>query len=294
MVRSKSKSESVFNIIKWIIMLLVIIITVYPMYYVLVCSFSDGNQLIGARGLILSPRGFSLEAYKAVIQNPNIFTGYRVTLFVVIVGTILSVFTTSVGAYIATRKDFKFGKFLTLMMVFTMYFGGGMIPTYLVVSNTLNLGDSLFALIFPGMISVYNLLIMKSNFEALPESLTEAAKIDGANDIRILFQIIMPLSKSVIAVMVLFYGVAYWNAWFEAMMYIKSRELFPLQLILREILVSNDTSSMGVSGGVGEQYMIGECIKYATIVVATVPVLCIYPFVQKYFVKGMMIGAVKG
>lgn len=294
MVRGKSKADSIFNVIKWIIMLFIIVITVYPMYYVLVCSFSDGNQLIGSRGLMLFPKGFSLESYKAVIKNPNIFTGYKVTLLVVVLGTTLSILATSIGAFVATRKDFKFGKILALMMVFTMYFGGGMIPTYLVVSNTLNLSDSLFALILPSMISVYNLLIMKSNFEALPPSLTEAAKIDGANDIRILFQIIMPLSKSVIAVMVLFYGVAYWNAWFDAMMYIKSRELFPLQLILREILVSNDTSSMGVSGGVGEQYMIGESIKYATIVVATVPVLCIYPFVQKYFVKGMLIGAVKG
>lgn len=181
------------------------------------------------------------------------------------------------------------------MMVFTMYFSGGMIPKYLMVYKWLHLGDSVWALILPVMISTYNLLIMKANFAALPDSLEEAAKIDGANDILILFRIILPLSMPVIAVMFLYYGVGYWNSWFTAMMYLRTRAKFPLQLILREILLSNDVTSMDTGGAsAGDRYLIGESLKYATIVVATVPILCLYPFIQKYFVKGIMIGAVKG
>ena len=211
-----------------------------------------------------------------------------------VVATTLSVFFTAIGAFLVTRKNFPLSKPMSYMMVFTMYFSGGMIPTFLVVNNYLHLGDSLLSLILPGMITVYNLIIMKSNFEAIPASLEEAAKIDGANDISILFKIILPLSKATIAVMVLYYGVAYWNSWFEAMMYIRSRDKYPLQLILREILLANSTGSMSAGADAGEQYMIGETIKYATIMVATLPILCLYPFIQKYFVKGVMTGAVKG
>ena len=293
--QKKSAGEHCFDIINVLIMIGIAVITIYPIFYVAVCSISDGNQLIGARGLILWPKGFDLSAYKAVFSNPNIFSGYRTTLIVVVIGTTLSVLTTAIGAFLITRKDFAAKKVLSYMMVFTMYFTGGMIPTYLVVNNFLHLGDTLASLILPMMISVYNLIIMKANFESIPDSIEEAAKIDGANDIVILFRIILPLSLSVIAVMVLFYGVSYWNSWFQAMMYIHDRSRYPLQLILREILISNDTSSMGtVSSAAGDQYMIGESIKYATIIVATLPILCLYPFIQKYFVKGVMVGAVKG
>lgn len=178
---------------------------------------------------------------------------------------------------------------------FKEFFSGGMVPTYLLVYKWLHLGDSLWALILPTAISTYNLLIMQSNFESLPYSLEEAAKIDGANDIQILFQIVLPLSTSILAVMVLFYGVSYWNSWFQAMMYIRTRAKYPLQLILREILLMNDTTTgMSSGGSESDRFMIGESIKYSTIMVATVPILLIYPFVQKYFVKGVMIGAVKG
>ena len=293
--QKKSVGELCFDIINVLVMIGIAVITIYPIFYVLVCSLSEGNQLIGARGLILWPKGFDLSAYKSVFSNPNIFSGYRITLIVVVIGTTLSVLTSAIGAFLITRKDFAAKKVLAYMMVFTMYFTGGMIPTFLVVNNFLHLGDTIAALILPVMISVYNLIIMKANFEAIPDSIEEAAKIDGANDVVILFRIILPLSLSVIAVMVLFYGVSYWNSWFEAMMYMHERSKYPLQLILREILISNDTSSMGTtSSAAGDQYMIGESIKYATIIVATVPILCLYPFIQKYFVKGVMVGAVKG
>lgn len=295
MMYKKTIGSKIFDSFNYIFMLVVILITLYPMYYVLVCSLSDSNSLIGARGLILFPKGLNIEAYKAVFNNPNIFSGYGITLFIVVVGTVLSVAATAIGAFLITRKKLRIRKALSYMMVFTMYFSGGMIPTYLMVYKWLHLGDSIWALILPVMISTYNLLIMKANFEALPDSLEEAAKIDGANDILILFRIVLPLSLPVIAVMFLYYGVGYWNSWFTAMMYLRTRSKFPLQLILREILLSNDVTSMGTGGAsTGDRYLIGESIKYATIVVATLPILCLYPFIQKYFVKGVMIGAVKG
>ncbi len=179
-----------------------------------------------------------------------------------------------------------------LMMVFTMYFSGGMIPSYLLVYKYLHLGDTLWALIIPTAISTYNLIIMKTNFEAIPDSIEESAKIDAANDVVIFARIIMPLSMPIIAVMILFYGVSHWNSWFNAMIYLRTRTKFPLQLILREILLMDSTDSM--SGSDADSYAIAETIKYATIMVATVPILCVYPFIQKYFVKGIMIGAVKG
>lgn len=294
MVQKRSVGEIVFDVFNVVFMLLLVFITLYPLYYVAMCSFSDSGQLMGSRGMMLTPKGFSLAAYEAVFSNPNILSGYRTTIIVVISGTVISVLMTSIAAFLITRKQFAIRKAMTYLMVFTMFFGGGMIPTYLMVYKWLNLGDTLWALILPTAISTYNMMIMKSNFESLPDSLEEAAKIDGANDITVLFRIILPLSMPIIAVMILFYGVAQWNSWFNAMLYIRDRAKYPLQLILREVLLMNDTSGMGASASAGDQYMIGESIKYATIMVATVPILFVYPFIQKYFVKGIMIGAVKG
>lgn len=296
MVVKKTVGEKIFDFLNVIFMVLVIMVTLYPMYYVLVCSISDGAQLMSARGAILWPKGFSMSAYKAVAENPNIFTGYRTTLIVVVVGTTLSVFLTAIGAFVITRKRFPLAMPLAYLMVFTMYFGGGMIPTYLVVNNLYKMQNSLLALIIPHTITVYNLMVMKSNFQAIPDSLEEAAKIDGATDFRVFFQIILPLSKSIIAVMVLYYGVSYWNSWFDAMMYLRDRRKYPLQLILREILISNSgAASMADGGGAADStHYIAQSIKYATIMVSTLPILCLYPFIQKYFTKGIMIGAVKG
>lgn len=294
MVKTKSRGERIFDVFNILIMLFLIIITVYPMYYVAVCSFTDGSELLGNNGIMLWPKGFNLGAYRTVFSNPSILTGYRSTLFIVIVGTVISVMMTSVGAFLITRKHFAVRKFISYMFVFTMYFSGGMIPTFIVVYKWLHLGDSLWAVILIQALSTYNMLIMKSSFESIPDSLEESAKIDGANDIIVLFRIILPLSLSIIAVMVLFYSVNYWNSWFNAMVYIRTRSKYPLQLILREVLLMNDISSMNSNASVSDQYMIGESIRYATIMVATVPILCVYPFIQKYFMKGVMVGAVKG
>lgn len=294
MKMKKSKSEIVFLIFNYIFMFFAMIVTIYPFYYVINCSLSNSLELMGARGTMLLPKGLNFEAYKTVFNNPNILSGYKTTIIVLIAGTSLSILMTSIGAFLLTRKKLKVRKALSYMFIFTMYFSGGMIPTYLFVYDVLGLGNNLFALILPGLISTYNLLIMRTNFEAIPESIEESAMIDGANDIVILFRFVLPLSVSVIAVMVLFYGVAYWNAWFNALLYIRDKDKFPLQLVLREILLLNSTESMMSDGAGTDKFVIGESLKYATIIVATIPILVIYPFIQKYFVKGVMIGAVKG
>ncbi len=294
MVMKRSAGEKVFSVCNILFMILMMVVTLYPFWYVVTCSFSDSAQLIGARGMMMLPKGFSLASYQAVLQNPNILSGYRTTLIVVVIGTTLNVLMTAICAFLLTRKKFALRGVMTYMALFTMYFGGGMIPTYLVVYKWLNLGDSLWALILPGAISTYNMIIMRTNFAEIPESLEESAKIDGANDILILFRIILPLSLPIIAVMVLFYGVAHWNSWFNALLYIRTRAKYPLQLVLREILLMNDTSQMTAGSAASDRFFLGESIKYATIIVATVPILLVYPFIQKYFVTGIMIGAVKG
>lgn len=270
-----------------------IVITLYPFWYVVTCSFSDSNNLIGDKGLMLIPNGFSLSAYKAVLNNKNILIGYRNTLLIVVVGTTINIIMTSLGAFVLSRRNFAIKKAMTVMIIITMYFGGGMIPTYLVVYKYLHLGNTLWALMLPGAISTYNLIIMRTNFASLPVSLEEAALIDGANEIILLFKIVLPLSLPILSVMVLFYGVGHWNSWFNALIYIRKPNLYPLQLRLREILLLNDTQNMAAGSNAADKFTIGESIKYATIMVATVPILCVYPFIQKYFVKGMMVGAVK-
>ncbi|OXS55243.1 sugar ABC transporter permease [Cohnella sp. CIP 111063] len=285
-------SDRVFNLANGILMLLLVVITLYPFYHVVMASLSDSNRLIAHQGLLLNPLGFSWDAYARVLDNPNIFSGYRNTFIILIVGTLTNLFFTALGAYGLSRK-FLLRKPIMIAIIFTMYFSGGLIPTYLLVNNWLHMGNSLLALIVPVAISTWNLIIMRTSFEALPESLIESAKIDGAGEFGILFRIVIPLSMPVVAVMILYYGVAHWNSWFNAMLFLRNRELFPLQLILREILVLNDTSSMQLGDAMADQEGVRESIKYATIMVATVPILLIYPFLQRFFAKGVMIGAVK-
>ena len=290
----KSPGEKTFDTINIFFMLIMIVITLYPFLYVTAASLSEARQLIGHTGFMILPKGFSLSAYKMVLNNPNILTGYRNTLVVLIGGTALNILMTSLGAYILSRKSFALKKPLMLAIIFTMYFHGGMIPRYLLVNNTLNLKNSLLALILPTAIMTWNLIVLRTAFMSVPDSLEESARIDGANDFVILFRIVIPVSLPSMAVMVLFYGVHHWNAWFDAMIFLRERSLYPLQLILREILVLSSTDSMMIDAGGQDREAIGESIKYATILVATVPILLIYPSVQKYFVKGIMIGALKG
>lgn len=288
----RSKGERIFEVFNYIFLSIIIIICLYPVWYVAMASVSDSNLLTQHSGLLLKPVGHSIEAYKKVFQNPMIARGYLNTLFILIVGVFLDLVMTSLGAYFLSRKRLMFKKPIMLMIIFTMFFSGGMIPTYLNLKD-LHLTNTLWGLIIPVMISTYNLIILRTSFESIPESLIEAAQIDGAGHIKILIQIVIPLSKAILAVMVLYYGVSIWNSWFWASAIIRNRELYPLQVILREILMQNDTSSMTAGSSALDTEAIGMTIKYATIMVATIPILCVYPFVQKHFTKGTMVGAVK-
>jgi putative aldouronate transport system permease protein len=270
------------------------IVTVYPFLYVVFASLSDPAELMRTRGVILAPIGnITFAAYKAVMDNPMVLIGYRNTLFYVVSATTLNVVLTILGAYALSRKNVMLKTPILFMIIFTMWFHGGLIPRYLLVSQALNLQDNPLALIIPGAIGTMNLIILRTAFEAVPPALEEAARMDGANDFQILWQVMLPMCVPTLAVIILFYAVAHWNAWFDAMLFIRNREWYPLQIVLREILITNSTESMTTGASAGDVMPIGETIKYATIIVATVPILFIYPFLQRYFVKGVMIGAIK-
>jgi len=292
MVIHRSFGDKIFDSFNYVFLTLLMVITLYPFLYVVFASFSSAEMLATTRGILYKPLGFSLEAYKSVFDNPMILIGYKNTAFYVIVGTFYNIIMTSLGAFVLSRKNFYWKKYIMAMVIFTMFFGGGLIPSFLLVKG-LGMYNTVWALIIPGAISTFNLIIMKTAFEAIPLSLEESAKIDGANDILILFKIILPLSMPTIAVMVLYYGVGHWNAWFGALIYLRNKELYPLQLVLREILISNSMNDMLQNSDTDKMFL-GETIKHATIIVATLPILMIYPFLQKYFVKGVMIGALKG
>lgn len=288
-----SFGERYFDVFNTVFMTFLIIIMLYPMLYVAFASFSDSNLLQRHDGLLFAPLGFNLEAYKKVIMNPMILTGYANTLWVLVVGTLCSIITTVLTAYVLSRKNFKAAKFMMKYILVTMYFGGGLVPFYLTVKRV-GLYGSLWALILPGLVSSYNLIVMRTAFSSIPDSLEEAAKIDGAGHLIILFRIVLPLSTATIAVVILYYAVAYWNAWFGAMIYLRDRAKYPLQLVMREILIQNDTSSMTTEVGDSSRASVSESIKYAVVIIGTLPILMVYPMIQKHFVKGVMLGAVKG
>ena len=293
MAIKKTTGERLFDLIIVVLLSALVLITLYPMLYVLFASVSEPSLLTQFRGLLLLPLGFSTAAYEAVFNNPNIIVGYRNTIVYVVSGTLINVSLTCLGAYALSRKNVMWRTPILFMIVFTLFFSGGLIPSYLLVARTLDWIDTPWAIIIPGAISTWNLLVLKTAFEGVPVSLEEAARMDGANDFTILFRVIIPLSLPAIAVITLFYAVGHWNAYFGALIYLRNRELYPLQLILREILVANDVSGMTTGTLGGDVEPIGETIKYATIIVATVPILLLYPFLQRYFVKGVLIGAIK-
>lgn len=293
-----SWSRNIFLVIDVIVLSLLVLICIYPLIYVIFASLSDSNALMAHEGLLLKPIGFNTVAYGAVAKNPNILNGYKNTIFILVVGVTINLIMTSIAAYVLSRRNLMWKKVILWIMLFTMYFSGGLVPNYLLVQN-IGLYDSIWSLILPGAMSTYNMIILRTAFASIPDSLEEAAFLDGATHLQILWHVILPLAKATMAVMVLYYGVAHWNAWFNASIYLQDKSKYPLQMVLKEILIANDTASMagnmGASGSTSvDSQNIAESIKYAVIVVATVPILCIYPLLQKYFVKGVMIGAVKG
>lgn len=286
----ESFGSKVFDVFNVIILSLLSLACLYPVWYVLVASLSDGNLLMQHSGILLQPLKLSFAAYERVFENPMIWKGYANTLKILVLSLITQLIMTSIGAYFFSRKGVMFKRPMMIMLTITMFVSGGMIPFYQTLQD-LHLLESHWGLIIPFMISTYNMIILRTSFESIPESLSEAARIDGAGHFTVLFKIILPLSKSILAVMALYYGVGTWNGWFWGSVILKDRDMYPLQIILREILISNDTS--GIGGSAGDIEAIGATIRYATIIVATAPILCVYPFLQKYFTKGIMVGAVK-
>jgi putative aldouronate transport system permease protein len=294
MIKEKSFGDVLFDSINIIVMLFLVFVTLYPMYFVIVASFTNSIELKWSQGFLWYPKGFTARAYAMAFQHPLIVSGYKNIMFVMVFGLAINIIMTLFAAYFLASKNLMFKKPVLFMMLFTMFFSGGMIPGYLNI-RSLGLFNSLWALILPAAISVYNTIIYRTAIETVPDSLAESAKIDGANDFSILFRIIFPLVKPTTVVLLLYYGVGHWNSWFPASIFISDNYKMPIQNILRAILIDasgilNSATDMGDVAA--NQY--AETIKYAAIVITTVPVLFIYPFIQKYFVKGAMIGAVKG
>ncbi len=291
-----SMGVRIFNVCNIIILTCLCVVTLYPIVHVFMAAFSDGNALLAHQGPLLWPLKPNVKAFQMVFEGGELFRCYGNTIYICVVSLIFNMVLTTFAAYFLTRKEAMGRKVLMALIMVTMYFGGGLVPSYLVV-KTLGMLDTYWALIIPGAIGTYNMIVLRTAFAAVPDSLYEAARIDGAGHFRILIQLMLPLTKATLAVIVLYYLVGHWNSWFGASIYLEDRTKFPLQLYLREKLIKGELASVGGDSMVVEdsdEQSVYEVLKYAIIVVSTVPILCVYPFLQKYFAKGVMIGAVKG
>jgi len=289
------RSEKLFNGIVNVILGICGLLALYPLIFVVSASISDPTAVNSGK-VVLWPVGFNIKGYKAILKSKWITTGYRNSLFYTVAGTAINVSATLMAGYALSRKDLYGRKLITLFMMFTMWFSGGIITTYLVV-NKIGLYNKWYTLIVMGLISVYNVIITRSFMSgSIPLELQEAARIDGCSDFQIFGRLILPLSKPVIAILCLYYGLGHWNSYFNALIYLKDKNLQPLQIFLREILVQNEAVNMSSDAldTMIERAMMAQTMKYSLIVVASLPMLIIYPFLQKFFVKGVMIGSVKG
>ena len=294
-MKSYSTADRIFDAFNYILLTLILFIILYPLYFVVIASVSDPMAVLGGQ-VMWKPVGFSLEAYNMVFKDSQVMTGYRNTIVYTLIGTTLNMVLSICAAYPLSRRKLKGEGFVMGMMVFTMFFSGGLIPTYITISR-MGLLNTFAVMILPTAISVYNVMIMRTFFtNSIPYELEEAAHVDGASHIRTLLSIILPLSKPILAVMVLYYAISHWNSYFNALIYLSDQERYPLQLVLRTILIQSQSSeeSMINVQGTFNRMLMSETMKYALIIVASVPVLCLYPFLQKYFVQGIMIGSVKG
>lgn len=295
MIGYNSRADKIFCVVNYIFLSLVLLIIVYPIWFVLVASFSDPTYVNLGQTLLL-PKGFNLEGYKKIMDFPEVLTGFKNTVIYTSVGTCINLFVLLPAAFALSRPELVGRRPLTMMFVFTMYFSGGLVPLYLQVKS-LHLMNTIWALVLPTGLSVYNMVICRSFFaDNLPEALFESAKIDGSNYTRFFFTIALPLSKAIIAVMVLFHALVHWNSYLNALYYIKDRSKYPLQLVLRNLTAQLDISQAENmdSQTIASAQKLKESVKYAIIIISSMPVLMLYPFVQKYFIKGVTIGSVKG
>ncbi len=290
----RTRGDVVFDVINAFLLLIVTLVVAYPLVYAISCSFSAPLDVVQSK-VVLLPRNLTTIAYDRVFKNKQIMTGYGNTIYYTLLGTAVNILLTTITAYPLSRKDFKARKPITFLFTFTMLFSGGLIPTFLVV-RSLGLMNTVWALILPGAISSWNMFIMKNYFQtSIPGELYEAARIDGADNIKILLQLVLPLSMPILAVMVLYYGVAHWNSYFSALVYIRDSDRYPLQLVMRNFFSGQDYVEQGGGGDDATQMLLlNETMKYALIVIASVPMLILYPLLQRFFVKGVMLGAIKG
>lgn len=274
---------------------IIIAIILYPLIFVVSASFSDPNKILNGE-VWLYPKGFTFDAYTQVFQDGRIWNSYKNTIVYTVLGTFINLILSTLLAYPLSRKDLPGRNIFMFIIVFTMFFQGGIIPTYLIVQN-LGMIDSIWAMVIPNAIATYNVIVMRTFFQtSIPWELQEAALLDGCSNFKLFLKIIVPLSKPIIAVMVLFYAVGHWNSYFNALIYLDSDKMYPLQIILREILIQNQSAAENaiVDFEMANQIMLAESMKYAVIIIASLPVIAMYPFVQKHFVKGVMIGSIKG
>lgn len=293
----KSLAFWIFNVFNYGFFTLVMTLCLIPVLHVIFASLSDPQWVIAQQGLIWRIKGLNLNGYKLVFQNRSLLLSYGNTIFYVLVSTALGMLITVMAAYALSRKEFLLRNVIMFLITFTMLFSGGIIPLYLVVTQTLGWHDSRLAMIFPACVSAFNLIIVRTAIAGVPQSLEESARIDGAGRFTILFRIIVPLIKPTMATIILYYAVGHWNAWFHASIFLTTRDKFPLQLVLKEILVSGDLSSnttVSSADFAGDTILYKQIIKYCTIVLSSAPIFAFYPFIQKYFESGVMVGAVKG
>ena len=287
----RTRGYRVFQGINAVILTGVVIVTLYPFVNIVARSFSEERYIVGGQ-VNLVPRGFNIETYKLVVSDPMFWTNYRNTVVYTVVATAIAMFLTTCYAYVLSKKHLRGRTVLIWVAVFTMIFSGGLIPNYVLV-NSLGLTDTIWSVVLPNAISVFNLLVMKTFFEGLPRDLEEAAAIDGLNTYGVLWRIVLPLSKAVIATMVLFYAVSFWNSWFTAFLYLNDGDLFPVTIYLRN-LIAGATGAESAGAGLAEASAAAANIQAVTIMLTVLPILAVYPFVQRYFVSGVMLGAVKG
>ena len=293
-VKKIKAGDRAFDIINTLLLVFVFLVIFYPLYYVLIASFSDPDLVLTGK-IFLLPKGFQLESYQKVFENSEVMNGYLHTILYAVVGTCINLAVTLSAGYALSRTDLRGKKALTLFFVFTMFFSGGTVPTYMLVRN-LKLLNTFWAMVLPNAMSVWNLILCRNFFEEnIPKELLEVSQIDGCRNYYFFLKIVLPLSKALIAVMVLFYAVGHWNSYMQPLMYLSDRDKYPLQLVLKNILISSqpDASLAGMTDR-AEMYKQTEMLKYALVVVSSVPMIVLYPFVQKYFVQGVMVGSVKG
>lgn len=294
MIREGGYSRKVFVVFNYVFLFLMMLVTLYPVWLTLITSISNGLDVMKG-GVTWLPINVTFATYERIFRG-ELFMYMRNSVFYTVLGTFINLLMSCLCAYPLSRKTFSGRKFFTTMVTITLFFSGGMIPMYLVVKQY-TLLDTIWALVLPGAISTYNMIIIRTAFQSIPDSLIESAHLDGANDIIVLFRIIIPLSKATLATMLLFYAVSHWNSYFDAMLYINRKELQPLQILLRNLLVagvSNEETLTASAAGASSFTVTDRTMRAGTIVVATLPILVVYPFVQRFFVKGVMIGSVKG